>query len=760
MAKYFNVEKAIAAGVPREQIDAFIKQNKLVAKPFTEPAAQPQAPAPTAQPMQPDVMSQPSFNERIGQGAINIGKSIAAPFVRTGKNIAGGLMQAPLALRAADLANVVNDPNKSDEEKDNALKELRRVNQLNKLMAPFAESGKATDSYKQDAGQVLSDPRVTKQVKDSVNVASYAVPFGKGANVLTKAVLPGAVVGGMQGASKDDATAASIVGDAAIGGILGGVTYGATKIPGMLKSLGKGTQQTGDKLVQSQMNIPRSTATGLKLPETMSALNRYGYSKVDKIVGGADDVIRTIDDTVQTTVSKAKPVNLDGFTETVKNIVDDPSIATGKDEKILKFVDKLIQKLTNGGKGSSIRFEADPGSTLEVIRTLQKKAADVAKGKLPAAITDEERALKQAYRLISDELEQRLYSVAGADKIVPSEIPKLVESLRIFSPELAKDAAKVTTVSELRSLMAPFVRGKIAAETTELGRNLATETMGGSLKGVGKLVQNPLNIIAMPLGSDTVNAGVGNIMGKAGRVLQSSPQLPQQISNVSASVASRLPSLVEPNNAVNNPAQSSQGNSGTPEQYQQGDNGQDQFNHGRTIDQLTTDVNQDPKDVKGSTGYSYNELVKAYSNAMMEGDSKLANRIKPLMELEKDELPSSSKKTPSTSTLQMQGKAKSGIQAADVIQGLLDSDPNLSTIATVPMVDLFKGSNRKLYEAAVSSLTDAIGGLRTGATVSKDQQIFYKNMLPKPGDSPAVIKQKLDAVRREMNGYLNTELLD
>jgi|GEM_PF-7002028 hypothetical protein len=752
----FNYQKAIDAGYTPEQIDAFVKKNNLTVRKIQSPVTgsdmqQAQAPTPQPQIQPPQSVKQPTFNERVGQGIRDIGKNILSPFVRTGRNIAGGLVQAPLAIRAGDLANVVNNPNASDEEKDKALKELRRVNQLNRLMAPFAETGKATDAYKQDAGQVLSDPRITKQARDSINIASYGVPFGKGSGILTKAILPGAAVGAMQEASQDDATLTSTLGGAATGGLLSGATYAATKIPSLLKSFGKGTQQVGDKLVQSQLNVPRSTATNLKLPETISALNRYGYSKVDKIAGGADDVIKTIDGTIQSTVSKSKPVKMDGFGEVVKDIVGDPSLAVGKDEKILKFIDKMVQKLTGGGKGSQIRYEADPNTTLEVIRTLQKKAADVAKGKLPAAITDEERALKQAYRLIADELEMRLYEGAGADKLVVGELPKLVGLLEKFSPELAKDASKVTTIGELRSLMAPFVRGKIAAETTELGRNLATETMGGAIRGVGKLVQNPLNILAMPLGSDLVNSGTGNIIGKTGRVLQASPQLPQQISNVSANVASRFPSIVNPNDTVNNPAQDSQTNNAYPTQEQEGGDVQGQVDHTiGNINQMATDINTNPKDIKGSSGYSYNELTRAFAKAMMEGDTKLANRIKPLIEIEKDAL-ADTKKTNSLSSTQ-----KTRISEASIGEKLLDDltselnkkkskiGPIRGKISSVNVYD----TDAQVFQSQIKAAAQVIGRAMEGGVLRKEDIPKYEAILPKIDDTLEVSLGKIEKVKK------------
>ncbi len=61
------------------------------------------------------------------------------------------------------------------------------------------------------------------------------------------------------------------------------------------------------------------------------------------------------------------------------------------------------------------------------------------------------------------------------------------------------------------------------------------------------------------------------------------------------------------------------------------------------------------------------------------------------------------------------------------------------------------------YEAAISSITDAIGGLRTGASVSKEQQAYYRNLLPKVGDSPDTIKYKINAIREELRSYVPTQ---
>ena len=95
------------------------------------------------------------------------------------------------------------------------------------------------------------------------------------------------------------------------------------------------------------------------------------------------------------------------------------------------------------------------------------------------------------------------------------------------------------------------------------------------------------------------------------------------------------------------------------------------------------------------------------------------------------------------------GKAQAGISALQQIESMIGDNSWITSQNSLP------GSpGARQYEAAVSSLTDAIGGLRTGASVSKEQQAFYRNLLPKVGDSPETRAYKINALRNELQGYM------
>jgi hypothetical protein len=105
-------------------------------------------------------------------------------------------------------------------------------------------------------------------------------------------------------------------------------------------------------------------------------------------------------------------------------------------------------------------------------------------------------------------------------------------------------------------------------------------------------------------------------------------------------------------------------------------------------------------------------------------------------------------KTKSASQLQVEGKSGAGLRALDTMEAEILNNPSILAQAAIP------GSpGARQYEAAISSITDAIGGLRTGASVSPEQQKYYRNILPKMGDSEETIQYKLNAVRQELQGY-------
>jgi hypothetical protein len=99
-----------------------------------------------------------------------------------------------------------------------------------------------------------------------------------------------------------------------------------------------------------------------------------------------------------------------------------------------------------------------------------------------------------------------------------------------------------------------------------------------------------------------------------------------------------------------------------------------------------------------------------------------------------------------------QKKAQIALEALGRVEQSLGQDPNLLLKKSLPFAP-----GARAFEGDVSSLTDILGNLRTGATITPEQQKLYQNILPKLGDSPETIAKKIEAVRTELGQYAPQE---
>lgn len=599
-----------------------------------------------------------------------------------------------------------------------------------KLAQQLAQQGKNLSGQSQEVPQTSTD--INKSyLSRGVGVGGELGPLLYGASGGMKGLSlakQGALTGATLGLTQPGQDLGERLKSGAIQGIEGGALG---KVLGLIPGAGKGAQKAGTGLIQSQYNLPRSAANSLNINDTVKKLSDYGITNINDIgqvaqkITGESGIVSKL---TREAVGKAKNVETSGLLEMAKNIVNDPSIPVGQDKKLFDFFKKGVQSLVNAGDTKN-GFNANPSDTFGYIQTLEKKAAGLIKGRASYMIPEQDKALANSYQMFADELKDRLFSKAGADSQVVSlaNRPEIMSELSKISPKLAQEASQVKTVGELRSLAAPFVRGSQAAQITESGQNLATNTMAGAAKGLGKFIQNPLNLLAMPLSSDTVNSTVGNILNKGGESLGNTQLqgLMPLLTNILVGNKS-APSIVQPTN---------QGQQNAPSAPYAPNN---QIN--------TNNINQNIQQPSiAQSNFTPQKLAAA-----IVADPKNKEVYEAIFkQLNPNQAPKSAAAT------QVQGKANAGLNAINRISEIISSDPNIMVKASVP------GSpGAREYKAMVSSLTDAIGGLRTGASVSPSQQKFYASMLPQPFDSPQTIIAKLNAVKQELQGYANSNIQD
>ena len=466
---------------------------------------------------------------------------------------------------------------------------------------------------KAERGQ-LKEP-LMQLAQEATGTGAYLIPFGKGASLLSRAVIPGAEVGGLHEFSRPGATPLSIAGGAVAGGVTAGALakllpglYGGAKaikqrafqlLPeeraagvtdalinkarqGGIRTLsqkeshilatGMKTQErihelmggfapggrlaqdtaefarreaarigvaptvvkpgvlerTGSKLLASQYEVPRNLARTIKLNETVNKLAKYGITNIDDISPAAEQITGAngvITRATRAAVAGAKGVKTEGVLELSRSLAEDPAITTTAGNKFTEFIRKGIISMHGGPRGS-LAVGANPSNTFGFIQQLERQAAQLTRGRPAIAISSQDRALSNSFRLVADELKNRLFTQAGADKAIVSKglLSGLSTELSKISPKLGQEVLKANSVADLRRLALPFVRGQIAATETELGRQTATQTLGGAARGLGRFGQSPFNILAAPL--EALNAPIGGLLTRGGARLPSIPTIP------------------------------------------------------------------------------------------------------------------------------------------------------------------------------------------------------------------------------------------
>ena len=680
--------------------------------------------------MLPEEEFDPAVYEPVGSKGnfiTDLVSDLARPFTNTAKKAGAVVETAGLAAASPEFRKKLSG-------KELTPQETQNLNQYK----PFFEEIAKDQTVAGQTGSTL---------KDLAGIAAYAVPFGRGAGIAQKALLPGATTAGLFETSRPKATVGSVAGAAAGGAIVGGALYGLGKLFSGAKV---GLKRAGEATIQSQYNVPRSAGRSMKLRETVQKLSDYGINNIDDIapaaqrVTGADGTISRV---VREAAGRADDVATDDLLRIAKNLVDDPSIVPGQDKKLLLFFKKGLQSLFDN-TGPTPNTRANPSNVLDYIRALESKAAGITRGRSSYMIPEGDKALAHAYYSFADELSNRLFKGAGADKIAVNlaQSPQVISELSKVSPKLAAAAMKVKNVSELRSLAAPFVRGAKLAAETEAGRNLATNSVAGAVPGVGKLVQNPLNLLAVPLSTNTVNAGVGGALRSAGEKLPN-----MAASSALLNVGSRAggiggAELVQGATSAQEGAQSMVSPVQAAGQYEQGEDWAFDPNIGTYVSrdgQWAWDGQEwvpNPQASQAQGNYPTEEEFKqAILQDLMAGGKNIS-KLKAAMDIIH---PSSATGSTSQAAMNARNLGTSGLRSLETVEQIVSEDPTVLAKQLTPG----KFFSRQ-FDSALFNTVDSLLRLRTGAQAPETEiRRYMYSMGPTFGDDPQTIQFKIEQLR-------------
>lgn len=364
-------------------------------------------------------------------------------------------------------------------------KELRaqgREKDANTLLSVAGDLNKTAsgllNTQEQQQKKGLSDT-----VRGGLGVASWMVPFGKGANLLTKALLPGAVAGGLSAASQDNSTIRSTATGATGGAIMsGGLAKGGDLLAKALGRTGKAlTQKLPEQLMSGVLKEPlRDTRAALKGGESLAsqAIKRG-------IKGGSDE-----------SIYKSSVSQLNQFEDELQK-----ALTSSREmldiEEIKKAADPLIRKYSKSGNLAAVN---------NITKRLE--ALEIGNGKkIPVAA--------------ANEIKRTLYDEArnGYGQLASENIEGVKAIAKAFKEGIAKKVPGVDKINKELSF-----HGKVADSLIDKmarsGRNNLLGLTDSILTAGGIASVGPAGLavpaIKNTLGSTAGKTYLANILSKAG----------------------------------------------------------------------------------------------------------------------------------------------------------------------------------------------------------------------------------------------------
>jgi hypothetical protein len=405
------------------------------------------------------------------------------------------------------------------------------VKQLAQYKPAFSETGK----------NVSRGERALSSARDVAGIASWAVPFGKGASVASRALLPGAATGGLQAFSAPNAGLGEVAGGAATGAItagvldklLGGAKRAAESARKGAAGVDQGTRQIREKASifgaskEKAINATLDKYVGKGTAATQYANLEPGFNKIEGEIGeyianNADDVIEksSIVDKFKEGLKSAlrsKDLTNKQATTEITGYLDDLVKATGGTESNVLHLSQLreLKKLINQDYGA-VHAILERGGSLSP----RQKVIAVAWDSLDDAVKEVAPKMKE---LLSNE--SNLYRAAHS-----------LSSARSNAPTLR------------------FMGTSLPASATQAGRDVLSgglnKTAGGLEKilNVANVSSGGLEKILPGLSNVPTAATIGATRGLTGPTQQEGQPQQPQVEGIQSTMSAQQPQQIQQEN--------------------------------------------------------------------------------------------------------------------------------------------------------------------------------------------------------------------
>jgi hypothetical protein len=540
-----------------------------------------------------------------------------------------------------------------------------------------------------DANPVFMSPQEMQQfntnpgqttVQNAASAASWAIPFGKGASILSKVLAPGAAVGGLQGASQD-LSPQSIEQGAVLGATGAGALHGLLGIPGLV---GKG----GD-LVQAGGNALRQDVSKIQQPASI-----YGASQEKAIQGTLDKLgikggatqkyqqllpaYQGLSDQIEKSLTSApKQISLDQIkNDLTTNLSQKPTLDLAGD-KAKEAVNNVLNSLYRSGDQSTGQIYPTAISTPDLFKLKQGinegYGQIVSKLQNGQPLTDTEKVLSVARKTIDD-------IIANAHPDV-KQATTMQSHLYDAAQSLSQSRNTDSSVQVLGTKV-PTGVVKPLEDILGLGLQKTGQALGAGNK-INSAISNP--ILSQIIGQNSARAGGLGLSSLAPQP-GNDPEGPNGQVNNNAS-------LNEPNNQVHTSS-------------------------------IAPDVNQNA--TSGGQKISPQMVSAAYLLFPKIKADKIAAAYQ--AQFAKGSPPDPADKA----------NSDAGVRDLSKVTNMIQTDPNVILKKTIP------GSvGAREYKAAETDMLNNYIYLKTGKQASDPERKSYESLLPQIGDPQSTIKAKL-----------------
>lgn len=524
--------------------------------------------------------------------------------------------------------------------------------------------------------------------------------------------------------------------------------------PSLRQKIGKSLETRGQDLLGTQANLTRAESRQIFKPgempgDVMGSINRRtGLTKMDdmaQVAKGVTGPDGAFSELTRNAVGNIPGVDLGDISSLGARILADKApLITGSQKKSLIDSFATSGAAARGGSAGSLSPLANPLDALDMSKQFREMASDIKKS---ATVSAKDRQLSKVYSELAKNIEDTIYKSPGIDEGLKLAAPDRAKDLLAAAAsapskaqakaytKLAEEVQNIQDVPSLRSAQKDFVNLSKVNEASARAVSGAGAQLGDQMQGLGKVVQRPTNIVAMPLNAAT--PGTAGLLTKAGRALQGGGAESAGKSGIMSNPAVRF---LAPQAAVRGgadllglrgePSENTTGTTGAIDGQVEGMDPIEGISKGQSMYSREAAAMDIQNDLQRTGGDNMEKYLKLYEFLNPEGKSK-----------EKQ------------ASVKEFSQAQSALAGVDQLSQMLQQDPGVaerSIAGQVPVIGGLLGgiTGTSEYNAAANNILNSIARLNTGANMPQSEESYYrKTYLPQPGDSEATKQQKLSTLQ-------------